>query len=68
MVSPRKVEKPDDRGVPALHRRRAAARRDMLRGLVRQRLALLAATLVGLFLLVAAVLFALARSLGQHHP
>jgi len=35
---------------------------------VRQRLALLAAGLVGFFLLAAAVLFALARSLGGHPP
>jgi len=40
----------------------------MLGGIVRQRLALLAATLVGLVLLAAAVLFALARSSGSHHP
>ena len=40
----------------------------MLREAVRQRLALLAAAAVGVFLLLAAALFALSRALGPHTP
>ncbi|MFO0582620.1 MAG: hypothetical protein U0229_10125 [Anaeromyxobacter sp.] len=40
----------------------------MVKDLVRQRLAFLAAAAVGLFLLVAAALFALSRALGPHQP